>query len=145
MIAFIRVTVVLSLLLVAPTVADGQAMGADTVYIGDTRSALASGLIELFLPTAGYAYAGDWTRGFLPNAFRIASYIGYDRTHDGLRGCVRECRAWMIGGLVTVGWGVVGSVRTANDRNARIHEQRSSLSVHPTPDGGVWVSMRIWR
>ena len=74
----VRQVIMLGLMLAAlvlqPTVVEGQQATTDTVFVGGERSAILSGVFEYF-PTAGFAYAGDWKRGFLPNAFRVASYM----------------------------------------------------------------------
>ena len=44
-----------------------------------THSPVAAGLIEWLIPTAGFAYGGDWTRGFLPNAL---PYLVQRREHE---------------------------------------------------------------
>jgi hypothetical protein len=50
------------------------------------RSPVLAGALELFVPTAGFAYAGDWERGLLPNAVRIGSVVGIVATDA----CVRD-------------------------------------------------------
>src|SRR5688572_13471223 len=103
----------------SPTTVAGQA--ADTVYVGSTHSPTASGIIEFLVPTAGFAYAGDWTRGFLPNAFRIATSIGFGVTSDGPQNDVCEndtaCTIWGVAALATTVWAIVGAVNTAKDHN----------------------------
>jgi len=122
----------------------------DTVYVGTRHSPTASGFLEFFVPTAGFAYAGDWTRGFLPNAFRVATLIGFGVTADGPEGDVCEgegaCHAWSIGVLATTVWAIVGAVRTANDHNERVSalpDRQARVLIEPSPSGGVLVGFRV--
>jgi hypothetical protein len=121
-----------------PTPAVGQV--ADTLYVGHTHSALASGLLEVLFPTAGFAYAGDWKRGFLPDAFRVAALLGFEHTADGPRGDVCEgedaCRVFVVAVVATTVWSVVGAVQAANDHNATVRELESRILVGPSPTGG---------
>jgi hypothetical protein len=137
----------LLLLLFAVTVARASAQAVDTVFVGTRHSPIVSGLVEFVLPTAGFAYAGDWTRGFLPNAFRVAALIGFGVTADGPEGDVCEgegaCQAWGIAVLGTTVWSIVGAVQTANDHNRAISDLEGRLFVEPAPVGGVSVGFRL--
>lgn len=133
------------LMLAVPSVTAAQA--ADTVYVGATHSSTAAGLLELVFPTAGYAYGGDWTRGFLPNAFRIGAAIGMGVTADGPDDdpCADDdmCYVFSVAVIATTVWAIVGSVHTAQDYNRRIRDVSSSLVFEPAPHGGVSLGMRV--
>jgi hypothetical protein len=136
----------LLLLVLAAATADSAAAQADTVFVGNRHSPWASGILELIVPTAGFAYAGDWTRGFLPNAFRIASTIGFSVTADGPEEDVCQddtaCNVWAIATLGTTVWAIVGAVQTANDHNRSIAPQAAArLLVEPSPLGGVSLGL----
>lgn len=136
---------VVAMILVVPGATAGQA--ADTVYVGSRHSPTASGLLELIFPTAGFAYAGDWTRGFLPNAFRIAATIGFGVTADGPSEDVCEeddaCRVWAVAVIATTVWSIVGAVQTAHDHNASVRQVESRLLLEPSPAGGFSVGFRL--
>lgn len=123
------------------------AQAADTVYIGSRHSPVASGVIELFVPTAGFAYAGDWTRGFLPNALRISSGIVFGAMADGPEGDLCEgegiCTISAIAVIASSVWSIVGAVQTANDHNRRLSQAQARVLIAPGPTGGVSVTMRI--
>lgn len=128
-----------------PSPARGQA--ADTVYVGSRHSAFAAGFLEFVFPTAGFAYAGDWTRGFLPNAVRIGSGIAFDVSYDeATYECDDACTVWAVGFLAATVWAIVGAVRTAHDYNETIRTQPpSSLLLEPSPGGGWSVGLRLRR
>ena len=129
-----------------PTVVEGQQATTDTVFVGGERSNVLSGVIELYLPTVGFAYAGDWKRGLLPNALRIGSFIGLLSTVDCLDDSSSSDTAaglWVTAFLGTTVWAVVEAVNTANDRNRAVRLRRAQLSVAPAPFGGVSVGLRL--
>jgi len=122
-----------------------QAQVADTVFVGTHHSPWASGLLELVFPTAGFAYAGDWTRGFVPNAVRIGSLIGVGATaEDDGDTCSDACAVWSLAVLGSTIWAMIGAVNTAHDYNAAVREP-SSLIFEPSPAGGVSVGLRLRR
>ena len=126
-----------------PTVVEGQ---QDTGEVEGERSNVLSGVIELYLPTVGFAYAGDWKRGLLPNAIRIGSLIGFFSTVDLFDSSSSSDDAaglWAIAFLGATVWAVVEAVNTANDRNDAIRVRRAQLSVAPAPFGGVSVGLRL--
>jgi hypothetical protein len=124
--------------------ASARAQVGDTVYVGLEHSPTASALLEFVFPTAGFAYAGDWHRGFLPNAFRIAATIGVAAQESGDE-CEDECAVWAVALLGTTVWAMVEAVRTAKDYNAVIREPASLLLVEPGPYGGVSMGLRLTR
>jgi len=126
-----------------PTVANGQQAAPDSVFVGDERSAVLSGVLE-YIPMVGFAYAGDWKRGLLPNAFRVASFIGFAATVDFLSpSCSAACTVSGFAMVATSVWAVVGAVNTARDHNKAARVPRSSLSVAPAPFGGLSVGLRL--
>ena len=135
----------LAALVLQPTVVEGQQATTDTVFVGGERSAILSGVFEYF-PTAGFAYAGDWKRGLLPNAFRVTSYIGAFATYDPLSNESSPDTAeaaWIVAVVATNVWAVVGAVNTARDRNRAVRATRPQLSVAPAPFGGVSVGLQL--
>lgn len=57
---WLKIWILSTLLAVVPSVAEGQP--ADTVFVGTQHSPWTGGLLEFAFPTAGFAYAGDWSR-----------------------------------------------------------------------------------
>ena len=49
------------------------------------HSATVAGIVEWFLPTAGYAYGGDWNAGFLSNGVRIGAFVGLLSTRHTMK------------------------------------------------------------
>ena len=143
-----RQVILLGLVLTAlgsqPAVVDGQQATTDTVFLGGERSAVLSGVLEYF-PTLGFAYAGDWKRGFLPNAFRVASLIGLVSTLDFPDSSSPDTAeiGWGVAAGATTVWAVVGAVNTAKDHNRAVRATRTQLSVAPAPFGGVSVGLRL--
>ena len=127
-----------------PTVVEGQQATTDTVFVAGERSVVLSGVLEYF-PTLGFAYAGDWKRGFLPNAFRVASFIGLFSTVDFLDSSSPDTAetVWGVALIATTVWAVVGAVNTAKDHNRAVRATRTQLSVAPAPFGGVSVGLRL--
>lgn len=110
------------------------------------HSAFAAGVIEWLVPTAGYAYAGDWTAGFLSNGVRIGSYIGLAATYDDRTDdCDDACAVWAVGALGGTIWAIVGAVHTANEHNRAVRGESSGLVVGPSPVGGVAIGFRLRR
>lgn len=138
-----RVLVCAILLAGIPGVAQGQV--ADTVFVGTHHSPWASGLLEMTFPTAGFAYAGDWTRGFLPNAVRLASLVGVGVTaEDDGETCDDACAAWSLAVLGSTIWAIIGAVNTAHDYNEAVREP-ASLIFQPSPAGGMSLGIRLGR
>lgn len=140
---WVKVAMCAVLLTGLPMAAHGQV--ADTVFVGTHHSPWASGLLELVFPTAGFAYAGDWTRGFLPNAVRMASLVGVGATaEDDGDTCSDACAVWSLAVLGSTIWAMIGAVNTAHDYNAAVREP-GSLIFEPSPAGGVSVGFRLRR
>jgi hypothetical protein len=139
------VKVAMCTMLLAGLPGEAQGQVADTVFVGTHHSPWASGLLEMVFPTAGFAYAGDWTRGFLPNAVRVASLVGVGVTaEDDGDTCDDACAVWSVALLGSTIWATIGAVNTAHDYNAAVREP-SSLIFEPSPAGGVSLGVRFRR
>jgi hypothetical protein len=123
--------------------ASGQA--SDTVYVGSHHNPVTAGVLEFFsFPTAGFAYAGDWSRGLLPNAFRLGSGIAFAATYDdGGDECDDACALWAIAFLGSTIWATVEAANTAKDYNARMREPRELVLIEPSPAGGLSLGVRL--
>lgn len=146
----------LLLLLAAPPALTGQNpepepdVVAGPVAVSE-KSAFAAGAIEWFVPTGGYAYAGDWARGIPPALLRVVGLAlfvqGYELGIFSESSCDGSCTAGIL--LATAGtvWGIAGAAATARRTNERLREEaRSRVSITPVrgPDGtGVRIGMRI--
>jgi len=109
-----------------------------------THSPVAAGLIEWIVPTAGFAYGGDWTRGFLPNAVRIGGLVGILATCDGPGDTTGDgCGAFAIVSLAGGIWAIVGAVSTAQDHNAGVRAATSRLEVSPGPEQSLGLGLRF--
>lgn len=133
-----------SIFSMTPSVASAQA-AADTVYVAERRSPFVAGIIETIIPTAGYAYAGDWKRGFLPNAFRLIATVGADiadgRVENFDTNCRNTCKGWITAVVATAGWGIVGSVMTAREHNRNVVRNNAALVLTPGTAGGWRVGV----
>lgn len=112
-----------------------------------THSPVAAGLIEWLIPTAGFAYGGDWTRGFLPNALRIGGLVGLLATCDGPGDSTGDgCGSFAIVSVAGGIWAIVGAVSTARDHNAGVIAATSRLEVSPGPERSlsVGLSLGVW-
>ena len=102
------------------------------------RSPILAGAFELFLPTTGFAYAGDWKRGLLPNAVRIGSVVGIVATDA----CADDdesggtCIALVAALAISHVWATVGAVKTAQDRNRALEAAPRELVLRPGPTSG---------
>lgn len=135
---WIGLAVLATLFAGVPDAAEGQSPVADTVFVGTHHSPWTSGLLELGFPTAGFAYAGDWSRGFLPNALRIGSIIALGVDEEP---CEEACEAWALAYLGATIWAMIGAVNTAHDHNAAVREP-GRFVFEPSPRGGVSVGFR---
>lgn len=111
---------------------------AGEVAAQSERSPVLSGALELFVPTAGFGYAGDWRRGVLPNVIRIGSLAGLlvsdvcesDNGNDG------ACAALAATLAISNIWAIVGAVNTARDRNRAVGATSPGLALFPGPSTG---------
>lgn len=128
--------------------ASGQQPG-DTVRVSDTASFKdwpVAFTLELFVPTLGHAYAGDFDRGIAP---ALVTGVGV-----GLVALVHHQSAelgsnWHLVGLVGLGvvvggktWGVVSAVRTTLDHNRALRE-RVTPALALTPDGRALIGVSV--
>lgn len=95
------------------------------------RSEWGAAGLELFVPLAGHAYAGDWTRGGFPTLVRLTSAAVVIAHHDFCilwcsfdDGDIRWFAAGVAGYFAGTVWGVVSARRTARDRNTALREGR---------------------
>ncbi len=133
--------VLLAFALAGPAQAQTQAV--DTVYVGSHHSPWTAGVVEWVLPSAGFAYAGDWKRGLLPNAIRVASIVTIVAgAEDDGDSCGNGCAALGLTVVASTIWAVIGAVNTAHDHNARVREPRSFI-MGPAPQGGVSLGFRL--
>lgn len=111
-----------------------------------TRSSGLAGTLELFIPTAGFAYAGEWTRGLLPNAVRIGSVVGIVSDCDPDRGDRGTCAAFAGVLLLSHIWATVGAANTARERNRSLGASDAGFVVLQGPaDGALSVGLRLTR
>jgi len=108
---------------------------------------VAAGFLEAFIPTAGFAYAGDWKRGLVPNAVRLGALVVVFSRSDFLLAdeCDGDatCEAFSLVATAATIWAIVGAVQTAHEHNASVVQRRASLFVGPAPRGGVSVGIRL--
>ena len=123
----------------------------EATQASDHRSPVVAGLIEPFVPTLGYAYAGDWRRGLLPAGVRVVG-VGLivhglsKATVDGLFGgdadCGSQCSLGLGMFMVGTVWGTVGAARTAHLHNRNV--AGASISLQPAWVGeGPGVAARV--
>jgi len=113
----------------------------------NTHSPVAAGIIEwLTFPTLGYAYAGDWSRGLLPNAVRVGTIVGFLSTYDDDGDqCSSACAVWGVAAVASTVWAVVGAVNTAKDHNRVVAGPPDMVFLRPSPTGGLSVGLSIGR
>lgn len=123
--------------------AQSPVQAPDTVFLASEHSPVVAGVVEWLLPTAGFAYGGDWTRGFVPNVVRTASFIGFMKTGGDSNRCEGACPAWGVALVAGTVWAIVDAVDTARDHNARVRRLVAGLSLEPAPGGGAAVGLRV--
>jgi hypothetical protein len=103
--------------------------GTPEVVVISEKSSWAAGVLEWAIPTAGYAYAGNWSRGIPPAVVRITgaalwfSDLGIDPFAE--TSCKGAC---IVGVVLTAGgtiWGVADAVTTTKREN----EKRRAAAV----------------
>lgn len=101
-----------------------------------------AGGLELFLPTVGFAYAGDWARGIPPNLVRVGAVVGIVASDacDG-EGDDTACAVLGLTLLASHVWAVVGAVGTARDRGTSTPS--SGLLLSPGMDGSLAVGLSL--
>jgi hypothetical protein len=121
-----------------------------TSSVPGTRSPVAAGFLEYIIPTAGFAYGGDWRRGLLPNALRIGGLVlVVSRSELGLFGteseCQTECKAGFVLAVVGSIWAIAGAVDTTNEFNDRLRAASAQVTISPFAGGGLSIGLRVFR
>ena len=147
--------VVLLLLALHPASAESQAQtqpDPTLLSVQGERSPVAAGILEWFVPTAGFGYAGDWSRGIWPNALRLGGTVLFFTTlfeDSTLFSDEWECGAACKTGLVisAVGgiWAIAGAVDATHDFNNQLRAAASRVSLSPLPGGGFFVGLKFRR
>jgi hypothetical protein len=143
-------TALLSVLLSAPAWAQDSTPDSVRVVVVRELSPTLAGLLEAFIPTTGYLYAGSWTRGIPLGIARIIGQIlilredvaGPYGTYDAE--CGTGCT---IGGLLyltgTV-WAIVDVLAVVRRENDRRLEEAMMASLVPRIDAtGVGFSLTL--
>lgn len=119
-----------------------------------TRSPLAAGLLEWAVPTVGYAYAGNWRRGIVPNLVVVGGLVltlnaFVEESMDVWTADEPECDtgcwiglALLVGGKI---WAIAGAVDEASDFNRRLRGAVSAMTLETTAGGGLSVGLRVNR
>jgi hypothetical protein len=109
---------------------------ATQVVVISEKSALAAGVLEWAIPTVGYAYAGNWSRGILPAVVRIGGLLLVIEQQFVIFGAPPPCEGQCILGLaMAVGgtvWAVVDAGRTAGRENERRRSAALGATLVPT-------------
>lgn len=102
--------------------------------------------LELFVPTLGHAYAGDFDRGIAP-ALVTGVGVGVVALAYSRTGNLGD--NWTYIGLVGIGavaggktWGVVSAVRATLDHNRALRE-RVTPALALTPDGRALIGVSV--
>jgi hypothetical protein len=108
---------------------------------------IAAGVLEFLYPTAGYAYAGNWSRGFPPALVRVTGAVLLAEFAIGYMAalpCTARCAtgaAMYFGGTI---WAVFDAGATATRTNVRKLEASGGISVYPTlGQEGFGVGARV--
>ena len=102
--------------------------------------------LELFVPTLGHAYAGDFDRGIAP---ALVTGVGVGLVALAYHRNPEPGANWFYVGLVGIGaiaggktWGMVSAVRTTLDHNsARREHVAPALAL--TPDGRALIGVSV--
>jgi hypothetical protein len=113
------------------------------------KSPLAAGLLEWFtVPTVGYAYAGDWSRGIPSGLVRLTGFglvlsaVNVDEPVDDA--CGGRCALGLAMFLGGSAWAVIDAVNTAERENDRRRSTSAGVSALPTiVDGRVGFRVQI--
>ena len=108
------------------------------VAVISEKSPFLAGTLEITLPTLGYAYAGDWTRGLPSAGVRILGLLlwGEQLSPYGPPPCDAKCVAggvMLIGGLI---WAAKDAAGTARRTNEGRRAEALGAIVLPTLEGG---------
>jgi hypothetical protein len=115
----------------------GPATGTTVELPSSRKDPLVAGVLEWVLPTAGYAYAGNWKKGVAPGVLRYGGAVVVLLAIPFMDGsssvtCNAQCITGAAMAITGVVWGTAGSVNTAKGHNARVS---GSASFLPTPSG----------
>ena len=112
------------------------------------RSAAAAVVLEWALPTVGYAYAGNWSRGIPPAVVRLLGFamvLDHQFTIFGSPPpCEGQCAfGYGIAAAGTV-WAMFDVARTTTRENARRRAAAVEVSVAPSSGrNGLGVGLRV--
>lgn len=127
---------------------DGTGTG-DPPATSRSPNPLVAGVVEWVVPTVGYAYAGDWRKGLVPNTVRVGGLVLFaTQVNSAARSseedrCPSACVAgFILAGVGTV-WAVVGAASTASSRAHRNRDVGARISVTPTSVRGMSVGLRV--
>jgi hypothetical protein len=121
---------------------------APQVVVVRERSPAAAGVLEWAIPTAGYAYAGSWSRGIPPTAARITGFVLWFGDQFVILGEEPPCRArctvgitLLLGGTI---WGVLDAAATTRRANTRAREAPFGATLLPTfRPGELALAVRV--
>lgn len=140
-------TILFALMLATPASVRAQApeflAPTDTLYFTESRSALVSAFLEFSVPMLGYAWAGNWKRGLLPNTVRIggvalmlAGWTGDDGT---------LAATGIVAAVTGTVWAVVGAGVTAAERGSRPVYRRAGFTMTPLPGQRLGFGYQVRR
>ena len=120
---------------------------AQVVVISE-KSAVGAGVLEWAIPTVGYAYAGNWSRGIPSALIRIAGGLLVIDQQFVIFGDPPPCEGQCIlGGAMALGgtiWAVIDAGGTARRENERRRQAARGPMVVPTfGEAGPGLSVRI--
>ncbi len=123
--------------------------GGSVVQVTE-KSTIAAGLLEWLVPTAGYAYAGNWVRGIPSALARVGGIALYLDDQFTIFGSPPPCEAKCVAGAaLAVGgtiWGIVDASATASRENERRRAEatRRTVSLYPRVGrSGVGLGFRV--
>lgn len=128
---------------------EAQAADSSHVAVRSEKSPLLAGVLEWAVPTAGYAYAGHWSRGIPPELVRFTGVVlVLAQQYVGPFGTRRPCNAQcVIGTGMAVGgtiWAIADAAMTTDRENAKRRAPRSVSVVAPVCGrGGLGLSVRF--
>lgn len=120
------------------------------VVVVTGKSPFVAGALEIItFPTIGYAYAGNWTRGFPSAAVRI---LGFALWREQMFWSPPPCRAQCIAGAIMLYggwiWAASDAAGTARRTNEELRTEALRGALLPTLHGGslgVQFQLRLSR
>ena len=104
-----------------------------TNFVASDRSPTAAVVLEWALPTVGYAYAGNWTRGIPSALVRLAGLATFLDDQFTIFGSPPPCESQCLVGLgiATAGtvWAMFDAARTTTRENDRRRAAATGVSV----------------